>query len=296
MAFSNDETSIDNARPIECYGFTYKDLIYTYTSSQYPIALTVYDNRYVFNPEYIKRGDSLKLGDSSGTVETCTITVLRTNSVALLYQGAPPESDSVKVYVFRVHGENNDESIQILYGTVSQVTFRDSEAELMITIENLLNKYIPRGSLSYYCQNCIYDERCGLNREDWALNCYADGGFEGLWIYSSNLLEKPDGYYTDGYMQMGNCFRSIKLHKDRGILLKYPLMPSEKTGSFKVYPGCNALFKICAEKFNNTDNFSGVPYIQPYNAFTHPVDKGAYWVDDVVIKRYTDGHRDRINI
>lgn len=290
MSFRNDEVSVDNAQPIECYGFTYNGVVYTYTSSQYPIALTVYDQRYVFNPEYIKRGDSLKLGDSSGSVETCTITVLRTNSVALLYQGAPPEFDSVKVYVFRVHGENNNEYTQILYGSISQVTFRDSEAELTVTVENILNRYIPRGTLSYYCQNCIYDERCTLNRDDWALTCYVDGGFEGLWIYSSNLLEKPDGYFTDGYMQMGNCFRSIKLHQGRGILLKYPLMPSEKTGSFKAYPGCNALFKNCAEKFGNTDNFSGVPYIQPYNAFTHPVDKGAYWIDDEVIKRDTNGN------
>ena len=40
---------------------------------------------------------------------------------------------------------------------------------------------------------------------------------------------------------------------------------------------------------NNTDNFSGVPYIEPYNAFRNPVGKGAYWIRDDVIVRDTNG-------
>ena len=289
MAYDSDELSVDNGQPIELYIFSYNGIDYRYTSSQYSQSYRIDGTLFVFSPEYIKRGDSLKLGDSSGTIETCTITVLRTNSVALLYQGAPPEFDAVKVNVFRVHGEGNDDYIQILSGSISQVTFRDSEAELTVTIENALNRFIPRGSLSYFCQNCIYDERCRLNRDDWALNCYADGGFSGLWIYASILNTKPSGYFTDGYMKMGSCYRTIKLHQGGGILLKYPIMPSQKSNSFTVYPGCNASFITCAEKFNNTVNFSGVPYIEPYDAFTHPTGKGAYWVDGNIVYRYTDG-------
>ena len=89
-------------------------------------------------------------------------------------------------------------------------------------------------------------------------------------------------------MQMGNCFRAIKLHRDRGILLKYPIPLSERTTTFTVYPGCNGLFTECARKFGNTDNFSGIPYIQPYDAFLHPVNKGAYWVDGNIVYRDTN--------
>lgn len=295
MSYSTDEISIEQGQPVECYRFIYNAVDFTYTSSQYPVSLKIGGTDYVFNPEYIKRSDSLKLGNSNGQEETCTITVTRANSIALLYQGAPPEFDKVRVYIYRVHGENSQDYIQILAGTVSQVTFRGSEAELTITIENVLKRLVPRGSLSYYCQNNIYDSKCTLDRNQWKLDCFVDtsinGGFDGLWVYSTNLLQYPDDYFTDGYMQMGNCFRAIKTHYNSGIKLKYPIMESEKTLNFTVYPGCNALFMQCATKFNNTDNFSGVPYIQPYNAFTHPVDKGAYWIDGNIVIRDTNGYK-----
>lgn len=291
MAYSTLELSTENGNPIELYLFTYNNVNYAYTSSQYyqTVSVSTGSSQIVFNPEYIKRGDNLVLGDSGGNVETCTITLLRTNSVALLYQGSPPEAGKVRVEVFRKHGENNSDVIKIIDGSVSQVTFRDSEAELTITIEDVLNRYIPRGTLSYLCQNCIYDERCTLNAFNYQLDCILDGAMNGLWLYSKDLLKVEDGYITDGIMRMGNCLRTVKLHKGEGILIKYPIPLSERSLNFTVYPGCNGLFTECAKKFNNTDNFSGIPYIQPYDAFTHPVDKGAYWIDGNIVIRDTHG-------
>lgn len=288
MAYKFDEVSTYNAQPIELYMFTYNKLNFLYTSSQYSQSIMIEGNYYTFSPEYIERGQNLRFSDSGGTLETCTITILRTNSVALLYQGAPPELSAVRVQIFRVHGENNNDYIKILDGVVSQVIFRGSQAELTITIENVLSRYIPRGTLSYHCQNCIYDEKCFLNKDDYAFTCYVDGGINGLTISSTNLLEKPSGYFTDGYLQMGNSVRAIVEHKDRYVLIKYPINRSEWSGSFIVYPGCSQLFSNCAKRFNNTDNFNGIPYIQPYDAFKHSVDKGAYWIDSTVIVR--DSH------
>ena len=74
MAYDGEETSVSSGEPIECYKFDYYDMSYCYTSSQYAQQI----DGVVYNPEYIKRGDTLKLGDSGGTVETCTITVPRT--------------------------------------------------------------------------------------------------------------------------------------------------------------------------------------------------------------------------
>lgn len=288
MAFVNDELSVDSAQPIELYMFTYNGIKYTYTSSQYSQSIILNGSKVVFNAEYIKRGDSLKLGDSGGSIETCTINVLRTNSIALLYQGAPPEIGNINVQVFRMHGENNSDYIKILDGVVSQVRFFGSEAELTITIENVLNRYIPRGTLSYHCQNCIFDEKCGLNRTDFVMKCWLTGGVQGLTLFSSNLLQQPSGYFTDGYLQMGNSFRSIIDHTGDHVTIKYPINLADRADVFFVYPGCSNLFNVCADRFNNTDNFNGIPYIQPYDAFRHPVGKGAYWVDSSIIVR--DSH------
>lgn len=289
MSFDNDETSIENAQPIECYIFNYNGVDYTYTTTYYSQTFSINGISYTFVPEYIKRGDSLKQSDSSSSDDNCIITVSRSNSVALLYQGTPPELDSVTVQIYRIHGENNNEHTRILRGNVSQVRFFGSDAELTVTIEHVLVKEIPRGKLSYFCQNCIYDNKCKLNREDYKHKCWVDGDTVAFTIQSSNLLEIGiEGYYTDGYMQMGNSFRQIVEHKGDKITIKYPINASDKSDVFYVYPGCNNLFTQCNEKFKNTENFSGIPYQQPYDAFKHSVDKGVYWVDGNIVYRDTD--------
>lgn len=285
MSFDKIETSQQDAEPVEYYQFTYDGVDYCYTSSQYSKT----KNGMTFNADFIHRSDGLNLSTSNSDNETCTITVSRTNNVALLYQGAPPEQGSVRVQVYRFHGLLSNDFIKIIDGVVSQVQFNGSEAELTITIENALARMIPKGTLSYYCQNCIYDSKCRLIEDEYKLKCYIDEGIEGLYIYSANLREKPSGYFTDGFIRMGKCYRQIKVHENNRILLKYPINKADMEGSFYAYPGCSGIFEICATRFKNTDNFSGIPYIQPYDAFKHSVGKGAYWVRSDVIRRDTNG-------
>lgn len=289
MSFYDQEISLQDAQPIELYLFTYKNVDYTYTSSGFAKSAYMNDKWYVFNPDYIKRSDSLKTGNSSGNVETTTITVSRSNSVALLFQGSPPEDGLIRVRVYRVHGYDSTDYALILRGVVTQVTFDGSYAELTITIENVLNRLIPRGKLSYYCQNCIYDNKCTLDMNAHQLTCYLDKHVNGLKLYSTNLRERPEGWSINGFLKMGNSYRAIVNAEADWIQIKYPIRSDDWQGSFKVYQGCENTFKYCAEKFGNTDNFSGVPYIMPYNAFTHPTGHGVYWVFENVIYRDTAG-------
>ncbi len=198
------------------------------------------------------------MGSSDSNFETCTITVPRTNNVALLYQGAPPEVGSVRVQVYRVHGTENSDYIKIIDGTVSQANFSGSEADLIISVEGVLSREIPRGKLSYYCQNCLYDNKCKVIKDAYALKCYVDIDMTYTHIMSTNLNERPSGYFTDGFIKMGNAYRAIKLHSNDSIWLKYPISLADKQGEFIAYPGCDRMFKTCATKFNNTDNFNNV--------------------------------------
>lgn len=290
LSYINDETSAENGNPIECYHFVYGNVSFQYTSSQYTQSISVNGSTLVFNPEYIDRGDSLKLGDSGGTIENCTITVARNNPVALLYQGAPPEDNGVYVTIYRKHGEGPYNYIIILRGNVVQVRFTDSEAEMTVNVENILNREVPRGKLSYFCQNCIYDNKCKLDPDMYKHDCTLDGGIDGLALYSSNLLSIPSGYVTDGFMKMGNIYRAIHLHDRNYIIIKYKIPKTELRQNFTVYPGCSNLFTNCADKFNNTDNFSGVPYIMPFDAYKNPVsNRQVYWEPGPAILRRNTG-------
>ena len=288
MSYSTFEVSTENGQPIELYLFKYSGNTYAYTSSQKSQSIEIDGVTYVFSPAYIKRGDSLNLETSDTQQETCTISVARTNNVALLFKGAPPEEDALSVEIYRLHGQNVLDYIRMLRGTINQVVFKDSEAQLTIVIENVLFRNIPRGKLSYYCQNCIYDAKCKLNPANYMLTCYLDGGMSGLTFKSSNLMERESGYFTEGYMIMGNSIRQITVHDNDRITIKYPLPPNELKDKFVVYPGCKCLFSVCATRFGNTDNFSGVPYQAPYDVYHHPVsNRLPYWVNGNIVYRNT---------
>lgn len=287
--YKDDELSVDSGQPIELYMFGYNKLYYTYTSSRNTIMRSINGTRYSFNPEYIFRGDSLTSSTNNNTNETYTITVSRLNPVAMLFQSSPPEQDTVSVDIYRIHGEDSEDMIQLLHGVISQVSFEGSDATITVTSDSLLARTIPKGTLSYFCQNCIYDSKCQLNQDDYAHTCYVDIGMYSTVIYSTNLREKPSGYFTDGYVRMGNSYRAVLLHKDNMIKLKYPINEADVQGSFVAYPGCSNIFSVCASRFGNTDNFSGIPYVKPYNPYTHVVGGGAYWINSSVIIRDTHG-------
>ena len=294
MAFADKEKSRYDSEPAEGYVFEYNGTTYCYTSADRNIDFTLNGQTYRFKSDYIHRGESLKLGDSGGSIETCDITVSSTNDVALLYRGSPPELSAVKVTIYRIHGNNQNDYIIILNGILSQVKFSDSEATLTVTVEKSLDKYIPRGTLSYYCQNSIYDNKCTLYYKNYELYCPVSN-IIGLTIYSNTLLLYPDGYFDDGYLLMNNAYRGVIEHKRNWVKIKYMINPEDLVGYFYIYPGCKCLFTRCADIFHNTDNFSGVPYITPYNAFKHPVNKGTYWVDDSIIIRDTNGYIHTMN-
>lgn len=288
MSYDLDERSIDSGNPIELYLFTYNENTYSYTSGVKSYTYIEDGVSYEFNPDFIQRSDNLKLGNSNGTQETCTVTVARNNNVALLYQGAPPEQDSVRLRIYRVHGDISADYIKILDGVVSQVAFKDSTAEMTINIESVLKRNIPKGSLSYYCQNVLFDNKCCLDANNFGKKFHVDK-IDHLTIRSQALADEGDNYYTDGFIKMGNAYRQIRSHIGNTIVIKYPIGAYDRAGSFVAYPGCNGLFSVCHNKFNNINNFSGVPYIQKYDAFVHPVDKGAYWINSEVILRDTHG-------
>lgn len=279
------EASNSGGKPIELYSFHYSGMYYNYTSAVTNINSMVDGVSTSFNSEYIKRDDSLKTGSSDGSTETTKIYVTRANSIGLLYQGTPPEDGGVSIIIYRYHEDSPNDLSIILRGVVSHASFQGSEVTLTITIENILENQIPTGTYSYYCQNSIYDFDCKLNKADYEKKCWVDKGFDGLKVKSTNLLEKPSGYYTRGFIKMGNCWRAVVKHEGEEILLKYPINESEKQGSFTIYPGCDCLFTTCAKVFGNTDNFSGVPYTEPTDSVKNKTGKGAYWVDSSIIKR-----------
>lgn len=278
------ETSEHDGKPVECYRFSYNGLNYNYTSSDHDVTLVVGGEQEVFSAQYIKR-TNLK----PTSLSTVTVSVELNNPIAVLYKGPPPEQGKVRLRIFRLHGTNTTDFDTMLWGTISQCSFKEAQAELTVTVEGFLQKEIPRGKLQYWCNNIVYDHICTLKEEEFQTTCKVTQ-ISGMSLFAEELKQFNDGYFVGGILRIDDNIRSIVDSSSDGyVTIKYPFATQARTGEFTVAPGCNGLFLTCASKFKNTDNFMGVPYTPPTDPEKNPTGGGTYWIDDLIVKRDSDG-------
>lgn len=283
------EVSVADGIPVECYKFSYDGIDYLYTSSAEDIELTITDDNGTRTEKYfaevISRAN-IKPGATNGAIESTEITVSKDHAIAKLYQGPPPETP-VNLIVYRLHEPDKTQFDVALAAQISQVSFNASECVLTATMENWLNKELPNGTNQYYCNNIIFDKRCRLNIDNYKVTIFIDS-VDVLNIYSADFANYADGYFVNGRLYFGGYVRMINEHVGNRIKLKYPFMSTPRN-EVVVVPGCDHLFKTCALRYNNTLNFTGVPYCPPTDSERNPTGKGAYWVDSLVVQRDTDG-------
>lgn len=283
------ETSVAEGVPVECYKFSHKGLEYLYTSASEDVELRIEDEEGLtrtekYFAEHIRRA-GIRPGGAGGPKD-CVITVSKDHAVAKLFQGPPPES-AVSLTVYRLHKPEPGRFDVVLKARIGQAAFQGSECELTAMQENWLSKELPGGMNQYYCNNVIFDQNCGLDRAAHEVTVMIDK-VEGLDLYSKDVAAFEDGYFIGGIVFYESYVRTITEHEGERLRIKYPFQgtPHNKV---KVLPGCDHLFRTCALRYNNAENFTGVPYVAPTDPEKNPAGRGAYWVDSLVVERDTDG-------
>lgn len=289
------ESSVQNGMPVECYQFIHDASSYLYTSKRDDVSIPVVENgitrTLLFFAEYIVRNE-LEPGSQGNQSET-VITVSKDNPIAKLYQGPPPEIP-VRVKIFRLHALDYKKYDVVFYGQVTQASFDDSQCSLSVKLENWLSKEIPNGLYRYTCNNVVYDHNCRLNKDDWKVEVFLDKVID-LDVYSKDFAKFPDGYFNNGPMYFDGNIRLIAEHVGVICRLKYPFSLKPRNNVF-VAPGCDLLYKTCLKKFNNSDNFTGFPYVAPTDSEKNPTGKGVYWMDSQVVRRDTNGFVGNISL
>lgn len=115
---------------------------------------------------------------------------------------------------------------------------------------------------SLYCNHKLYSINCGVNKVLWGTVYSA--------IASTNVitvsgLSQPDGYYDNGYAEMGEQARRIVRQVSTTITLS-SAFSGTLTGAITLYPGC-ALSETACAGFNNLENglmFARIPNKNPF--------------------------------
>jgi len=136
-----------------------------------------------------------------------------------------------------------------------------------VDILSLNKAIVPPLVYSSYCNNTLFDSRCGLNRGEYKVETTVAVVNNGSALQSSTFGDYEEDYFTYGYVEYNKEYRMITKH-DKTNNLVYLHAPFDQDVDGKVvtvYPGCDKTPQTCKNRFNNLKNFLGFPYIPSKN-------------------------------
>lgn len=258
MTFDTIETSNDEGRPVYLYAFTLGAATWRYTSSDADILLNGFKWKAVAISD-----DGVKI---SGDASTDSLTITAPSNIApvQLFSGTPPSS-SIMVAIYHFH-EGDNQAVLGYMGELLQVDFpQPGTATMSIdTLSVTMQRDGLRLGWQRTCPYALYDAgTCNLDKTPFAVpaqiletspNTITVRGLEAI----------ADGVMNGGFIewthpQRGTEFRGIETQVGQ-LLTMFGLADGLYYGlEIKVYPGCDRRADTCLNKFNNLDNFGGVP-------------------------------------
>ena len=261
MAYSDSENSARGGEPVELYRFNVgaTEWLYTSLDRQYPLAGKTY------LPTFIER-DNLTVSDEAPR-EALDVRVARHNPVAAMFNAQAPDG-TMYLSIFREHRGIND-FIQLGRWRVLAVTWAGAQATLKCQpLFTSLARTILKKRFSITCTHETFDSGCTLAKSAWVVNGTVTL-HEGVAMTSAAFAAHPDGYFKGGELDAGSGRkRRILSHVGNAITLTSGI-PGVGPGSvIAAYPGDDKRIDgDCLNRFANTINHGGYPYIPDDNPF-----------------------------
>lgn len=174
---------------------------------------------------------------------------------------------NIVVSVFRyIYGVNE---FRLLWsGRVVSVVFgADGISE--IACESIYTSLQRTGLRAHYqriCRHNLYGLGCGANREAYTFEDSVKT-VSGAAVTTAQSA-RTDGAYICGMLRFGVAYRLIVDHSGGKFILSGPLKDLKAGSAVSVTYGCQHTMADCKNRFNNTLNFGGFPYLPDRNLFS----------------------------
>lgn len=289
MTFITQEESIEAGTPIELFRFANLEDIFTYTSSKVP---TVF-NSETYAPTAIQRTE-----DQIESLEEQRNVVVKMPStdpfVARYFATLPAQQDSLTIYKQHSTDTPTPETVVIFQGKVANVAVTGNEAKVnALSDASLLERTIPMQTSRNLCNHVLYDTRCKVVESQFRIaatvsSISADGltigvstgaatvPFTGLAL--SAQLTADATFFTGGTLERGNLERRMvrSMIDDGGntgtIVVLLPFAKIAVNDVFQLFAGCDHRFPTCKDKFVNSENYGGFPYVPRKNPFQSGIE------------------------
>lgn len=258
MTFSAIETSNDGGRPIFMYAFTLGAATWRYTSGDKDLILGGY--KWLAAPI---SDDGVKL---TGEAATDGLNITAPSSIApvQMFVGTPP-SQSILVRISHYH-EGDANEVLCYFGEVQQVDQPEPGRAVIScdTISVSMQRDGLRLGWQRACPYALFDPiTCRVDKTLFAIDVTITAIVNNL-VTLTGLDGVADGDLNGGFMEWthpvrGTEFRAIETQVG-GTIAMFGLADGLYYGlKATVYPGCNRTTAACTTKFNNLDNYGGVP-------------------------------------
>jgi len=257
MSFAVTENSNDDGRPIYLYAFTLGAATWRYTSSDADVSVDGYQWKAVpISDDGVKQtGDAV--------TDNLTITAPNTIAPVQMFFGTPP-SQAIMVRIYHYH-EGDADAVLGYMGELTAVN-QPQPGTARITCDTISASMRRDGLRLAWQRNCpyaLFDEiTCKVNKEPHGTKVrIADVSGNVVFF---NGMSKPDGFYTGGFISWTHPSRGLEfLAIESHVSESCQMFGSADTLYYglevTVYPGCNRTVSDCTNKFNNLDNYGGVP-------------------------------------
>ncbi len=254
MTYDAREFSMQSGEPIEMYHFTVGSTDYRFTSAK--SAITYDSNTY--QPALIKRG-SIDFTTEKGR-NNLKIQTVRDFAVAELFKVSPP-SDVILLVVHRVHYGDSNGAV-IWSGRVLNCEWSGSTASINCEpVSSSLQRVGLRRMYQRQCPHVLYGSSCKVPKSPISATLTSVSGTE---LISTSFVSGLAG----GFLEFGEEKRFITNQNGTTIHLNTPLYALTVGSVVYVYLGCDHALTTCQNKFSNSDNYGGMPFIPTKNPFT----------------------------
>jgi uncharacterized phage protein (TIGR02218 family) len=222
-------------------------------------ALTFKNETYI--PRPIKRGD-FKYDSNLGTV-SLTITAAVVPELGQYIAQYPLDRTTVTIY--RAVEDDLTEYAVIFEGQIVTVGFENHIATAKLEQKaSILGQELDLVVYQPTCNHHVFDGRCRLDHVNWVVPAIVT--VSGSSLLSDQVSGYADGYFTGGEVHFGQDARLITNHTGNNLALHIPFDSRLQSGAtVDVYPGCDGQADTCIDKFDNYDNFLGMPFIPSKN-------------------------------
>lgn len=267
MSYGTFEGSVESGQPVEFFDIEVGPTSYHVTSGE--SEETVLGN--VYTPlEGLTRGKIDLAQEARSTI--VEVMMPASHAFPLSYVNQIP-GQKATLTIYRLHRDDTPTPavIVIFEGSVQSVSFEQQGrvAKLSVVPSSYAkSRTVPRFTFQGACNHVLGDARCKVDENAFKFTSTVSAvSGNTITVVGANVY--PDGYFTAGRVDLTGSVdsRLILSHIGSLLTLLLPFGTSPIGSTVTAFAGCAHDGLTCFNKFNNTINYGGWPFIPNKNPF-----------------------------